>query len=88
MKEIDYSKITDNPKVIELLKKRAYIERRINDIDNLALTMYQIEEEAVNIANIPDYIDAKRKLITIKSVFGIRDDIASFDTEEEQVGDE
>ena len=40
---IDYSKITDNPKVIELLKQRIEIENKIKAIDETALIMHELE---------------------------------------------
>jgi len=43
MDKIDYSKITDNPKVIELLKKRDEIEKEIREIEEMALVKYEIE---------------------------------------------
>jgi hypothetical protein len=43
MKEIDYSKITDNPKVVELFKKRNEIENQITDIETMALVKYEFE---------------------------------------------
>ena len=43
MDKIDYSKITDNPKVIELLKKRNEIEKEITEIEEMALVKYELE---------------------------------------------
>ena len=43
MDKIDYSKITDNPKVVELLKKRNEIEKQISEIEEMALVKYEIE---------------------------------------------
>ena len=43
MDKIDYSKITDNPKVVELLKKRNEIEKQIREIEEMALVNYEIE---------------------------------------------
>jgi len=40
---IDYSKITDNPKVIELLKQRIELENKIKAIDKTALIKHEIE---------------------------------------------
>ena len=37
MDKIDYSKITDNSKVVELLKKRNEIEKEIKEIEEMAL---------------------------------------------------
>lgn len=48
MDKIDYSKITDNPKVIELLKKRNEIEKEIREIDEIALVKYEMEYLALN----------------------------------------
>jgi hypothetical protein len=39
---IDYSKITDNPEVVELLKQRIEIENKIKAIDETALIMHEI----------------------------------------------
>lgn len=43
MKKVDYSKVSDNPKVIELLKKREDIENEIIIIENMALVKYELE---------------------------------------------
>jgi uncharacterized membrane protein (DUF485 family) len=43
MNNIDYTKITDNPKVVELLKKRNEIEKQIREIEEMALINYEIE---------------------------------------------
>lgn len=40
---IDYSKITDNPEVIKLLKQRIDIENKIKSIDETALIMCELE---------------------------------------------
>ena len=48
MDNIDYSKITDNPKVIELLKKRNEIEKEIREIEEMALVKYEIEYLALD----------------------------------------
>lgn len=40
---MDYSKITDNPRVIKLLKKRIEIENRIKAIDETALIKHELE---------------------------------------------
>ena len=42
MYKIDYSKITDNPKVVELLKKRNEIEKEIREIEEMALVKYEL----------------------------------------------
>ena len=42
MDKIDYSKITDNPKVVELLKKRNEIEKEIREIEEMALVKYEL----------------------------------------------
>ena len=52
---IDYSKITDNPRVIELLKQRTEIENKIKAIDETALIMHELE-----LLSLPDVINAKR----------------------------
>jgi len=39
---IDYTKITDNKKVIALLKKREEIENQIKEIDKMALIKYEL----------------------------------------------
>ena len=48
MDKIDYSKITDNHKVIELLKKRNEIEKEIREIEEMALVKYEIEYLALD----------------------------------------
>lgn len=40
---IEYSKITDNPEVIELLKQRIDLENKIKAIDETALIKHEIE---------------------------------------------
>jgi|TARA_R110000751_G_scaffold76275_10_gene153758 hypothetical protein len=40
---MDYSKITDNPKVIELLKQRIELENKIKAIDETALIKHELE---------------------------------------------
>jgi len=40
---IDYSKVTENEEVIKLLKEREEIERKINQLDDLALVKYELE---------------------------------------------
>ena len=40
---IDFSKVTDNPKVVELIKKREEIENKIRNLDLMALLKYEIE---------------------------------------------
>lgn len=40
---IDYSKITNNPKVVELFKKREEIENQITNIESMALVKYELE---------------------------------------------
>ena len=48
MDKIDYSKVTDNPKVVELLKKRNEIEKQIREIEEIALVKYEIEYLALD----------------------------------------
>ena len=52
MEKIDYSKITDNPKVIELLKKRRKIEKQISELDKKALLNYELEMFVKQVYNI------------------------------------
>ena len=40
---IDYSKITDNPEVIKLLKQRIELENKIKSLDEMALINYELE---------------------------------------------
>ena len=40
---IDYTKITENPEVVELLKQREEIENKIKAIDDMALIKYELE---------------------------------------------
>jgi hypothetical protein len=51
---MDYSKITDNPRVIKLLKKRIEIENRIKAIDETALIKHELE-----LLSLPDVVQAK-----------------------------
>ncbi len=46
--KIDYSKVSDNPKVVELLKKRNNIEKQIREIDQMALLNYEVEYLALD----------------------------------------
>ncbi len=39
---IDFTKITDNPGVIDLLKQREEIEKRIRELDDVALILYEL----------------------------------------------
>ena len=50
---IDYSKITDNPRVIELLKQRTEIENKIKAIDETALIMHELE-----LLSLPDVVES------------------------------
>ena len=54
---IDYSKITDNPKVVELLKQRTEIENKIKAIDETALIMHELE-----LLSLPDVVVPKGTL--------------------------
>ena len=40
---IDFSKVTENEEVVELLKQREDIERKINQLDEKALINYELE---------------------------------------------
>ena len=40
---IDYTKVTDNQEIINLLRQREEIENKIRAIDNMALIRYEIE---------------------------------------------
>ena len=40
---IEYSKITDNPEVIKLLKQRIELENKIKAIDEMALINHELE---------------------------------------------
>ena len=40
---IDYSKITDNPEVVKLLKQRIELEEKIKSIDPMALIYHEFE---------------------------------------------
>lgn len=56
---IDYSKVTNNPRVIELLKERNKIEEEIKSIERMALVKYEIETLDLN---NEDYEDTERRL--------------------------
>ena len=48
MNGIDYSKVTDNPKVVELLKQRDEIEKQIDEIDEMAMrNFFKIKMESL-----------------------------------------
>lgn len=40
---VDYTKISYNKDVIELIKKREEIEKQIREIDKMALVKYELE---------------------------------------------
>lgn len=40
---IDYTKISENQYVIELIKKREKLEKQIREIDEMALVRYELE---------------------------------------------
>lgn len=40
---IDYSKVSDNPEVIRLIKEREKIEKKIRDLDIGAILQYELE---------------------------------------------
>ena len=76
---IDYSKITDNPKVIELLKQRIELENKIKAIDETALINHEIEllnlfsvnyygETLYNTNGVipSKFEDEKQRIVTIK----------------------
>ena len=44
MKKINWKEITKNKEVIELLKQRDEIERKISEIDDMALINYELEK--------------------------------------------
>ena len=48
---MDWIKITDNPKVIELLKQRIEIENKIKAIDETALIKHELE-----LLSLPDVV--------------------------------
>ena len=60
---IDYSKITDNPKVIELLKQRIEIENKIKAIDETALIMHELE-----LLSLPDVVKSDSEQFTPNDV--------------------
>lgn len=43
MDKIDYNKVSNNPKVIELIKQREKIEEQIRKIEKRALLKYELE---------------------------------------------
>jgi hypothetical protein len=43
MDKIDYSKISNNPKVIKLIKEREKIEKQIRELKKMALVKYELE---------------------------------------------
>jgi len=48
MDKIDYSKVSDNPKVIELIKQREEIEKQIRKLEEMALVKYELEVLALS----------------------------------------
>lgn len=53
---IDYSKITDNPEVIKLLKQRIELENKIKAIDETALIKHELE-----LLSLPDVVGSLPK---------------------------
>jgi hypothetical protein len=45
---IDYTKVSDNQHVIELIKKRERLEKQIREIDKAALVKYELEALGMN----------------------------------------
>ena len=43
MDRIDYSKVSDNELVIELIKQRERIEKEIIEIEEMAIVKYELE---------------------------------------------
>jgi hypothetical protein len=41
--EVDYSKVTDNEEIIEMLRERARLEEEIRKMDPMALVNYELE---------------------------------------------
>jgi hypothetical protein len=40
---IDWTKVSDNEKVIELIRQREELEKQIREIDEMALVRYELE---------------------------------------------
>ena len=40
---IDYTLVSDNEIVIELIKQREELERKIRELDEMALVLYELE---------------------------------------------
>lgn len=40
---IDYTKVSDDPNVINLIKQREQIEKQIKEIDEMALIKYEMQ---------------------------------------------
>jgi hypothetical protein len=47
MRKIDWSKVTDNKEIIELIAKRDAIEEQILKIDKMVLVRYELELLAI-----------------------------------------
>ena len=43
MKKVDYSKVSDNPEVIKLIKEREKLEEKIRLLDDKAIINYELE---------------------------------------------
>ncbi len=48
MDKIDYSKVSSNLKVIELIKEREKIEKQIIELEEMALVKYELEILAIS----------------------------------------
>ena len=48
MDRIDYKKVSSNKEVIQLIKKREELERKIKNLDKMALVKYELEVLAIS----------------------------------------
>lgn len=47
MEELDYTGISEIPRVIELIKEREFIEKQINKLDEFALVLYELKKLSI-----------------------------------------
>lgn len=45
---IDFEAVSDNPKVVEMLKQKIELEKKINDLDEFALVLLELQILAID----------------------------------------
>lgn len=52
MAKIDYKKVSSNKEVIQLIKERDELERKIKKLDKMALVNYELQALAIKVEKI------------------------------------